>query len=164
MRKLIFALLLTTTSPALAGDPLVDFFQGEQQVQKPAFDQAAEACSKGRKATTLAQHDAFIACMEAHPYAANFTLTDKAYMVRMQQTSHAAHNGGDYAELHLQERAWRIAQLQNLEQQVAQAREQRRIANAISDVPLQQATWATIFSTNAYNARPWNPQMYVTHY
>ncbi len=164
MRKLIFALLLLSPTPALAGDPLVDFLQGDQPQQVAPFDQAAAACSKGVKKMSLAQHDAFIACMEAHPQAAQYKLPDRAYLVHMQQTSLAAHQGGDYATLKLQERSWRIAQLENIQQADANARAQARIANAIEDVPLQQATWATIFSTNAYNSRPWNPQMYSPRY
>jgi len=164
MKNILIALSLLTATPALAGDPLVDFLQGDQPQQVAPFDQAAAACSKGRKISTLAQHDAFINCMEAHPQAAHYKLPDRAYLVHMQQTSLAAHQGGDYAALRLQERAWRIAQLENIQQADANARAQARIANAIEDVPLQQATWANIYGTNAYNARPWNPQMYVTHY
>jgi hypothetical protein len=162
VKKLIPFILVMSTIPASA-DVLDELF-GAPTPHKAPFDIAAEQCTGNKKARTVEIHDRYMRCIESHPLASRFSTPDKAYLIRMQQTSLAAHRGGDYQTLKLEERAWRIAQIQERDDRAAQYAQQRRMVNAVESIPLQQAHWAITRQGINQAGRGYTPRMYTTHY
>lgn len=163
MKKLLAtAAIIFSISPAHAG--VLDDLFGAPEPQQAPFDTALDTCLPGRKLKNVEIFDRYLSCVEKHPLASKYTTYDWAYIVRMQQTSAATHAGGDFAALRLEEKAWRIAQVQEMHRLEAQYAAQARTAAAIESIPLQQAQWAvTIHNMNSLG-RGYTPQMSTTNY
>ena len=170
--NLAFALAITViaqpVASAYAGDPLVDFLNdlgGAEQPQKAPFDQAAEACSaKVGGTTTYEKHVVFTSCLMNSKLAPQFGAMDNAYILRMLDTQKATLAGKDFAVAKLEERTWRQTQLTNAQRQYAAAQEQRRLANAVENIPLQQAMWANTIQGINQAGTGWQPRIYRNHY
>jgi hypothetical protein len=166
----LFAALAITViaqpiAQAHAGDFLEDVFGTEQPAQKAPFDQAADACVKKVPVrATYEQHMVFTHCLMNHPQAANYAEGDNQYLLRMLDTEKQVLAGKDYTEAKLEEKTWRQAQLNGFQRQIAAANEQRRLANAVENIPLQQAMWANTIQGINESARTYTPRMFINRY
>ena len=166
----LFAALAITViaqpiAQAHAGDFLEDIFGTEQPVQKAPFDQAAEACSARSKGLdTYEKHVVFTSCVMNHKLAGQYSAGDNQYLLRMLDTQKATLAGQDFQVARLEERTWRQSQLDGFRRQVAAANEQRRLANAVENLPLQQAWWANTMHIMNESGRGYTPRMFTTRY
>ncbi len=159
----ILATVICVNAAPARADVLDDLF-GAPAPQKGSSQVAWEECGGNRTFKNIAQDDRFIACLNKHPNAAHYTLDDRAYILRMQQTSLAVHAGADFKAMMIEENAWRVAQLQETQNRNAQLAAQARTANAIESIPLQQAHWAVTIGVMNSMGRGYTPRMSTTNY
>ena len=166
----LFAALAITViaqpiAQAHAGDFLEDIFGTEQPAEKAPFDQAADACNaKVNGITTYEKSVVFTSCMMNNKLAAQFGPMDNAYLLRMLETQKAVLAGKPFHVAKLEERTWRQNQLANAQQQYAAAQEQRRLANAVENIPLNQAMWANTIQGINEAGRGYTPRMFINRY
>ena len=165
----LFAALAITViaqpiAQAHAGDFLEDIF-GAEQPQKAPFDIAAEACSARSKGLdTYEKHVVFTSCVMNHKLAGQYAAGDNQYILRMLDTQKATLAGKDFQVARLEERTWRQTQLNGFKQQYAAQQEQRRLANAVENIPLQQAMWANTIAGINEAGRSYTPRMFINRY
>ena len=134
------AVIVWFVVPARA-DGLDDLFAAPAAQVAP-LDQALADCTGNKKLGSVARLDKALQCVQEHPQAGKFDISDKRYLVRMKQAALAIHNGGDYQTEMLAAEEWRMAQLDTDRRQDMALAEQRRLTTTVSAIPVQQAWWA----------------------
>ena len=147
--------LVMPVPQAEAADFLEDLFGGGQP-EVTTFDQVRTACQQANPGRNADAMERAIRCTAARSNGFSaFQLNLIKYDLELVKQIKSG--ALQYADFQPYEAAWMSEYKQNYN-------EQRRLANAVENLPLQQAQWANTIAGINQSARGYSPRMFVTHY
>lgn len=147
-------LIAQPVSKAYAGDFLVDLLNGEPEVTQ--FDKVRTACQKANPGKNVNAMEKAIRCTASQPEGFSaFQLSLIKHDLELVKQIKAGQL--EYADFQPYEAAWMAEYRQNYN-------EQRRLANAVENIPGQQAMWAVTIQGINEAGRGYTPRIYRNGY
>jgi hypothetical protein len=156
----LFAALAITViaqpiAQAHAGDFFEDLFSGGQP-EVTTFDQVRTACQQANPGKNADAMERAIRCTAARSAGFSaFQLNLIKYDLELVKQIKAGQL--QYADFQPYEAAWMSEYRQNYN-------EQRRLANAVENIPLQQAMWANTIAGINQAGQSYTPRMFINSY